>query len=163
MNAHQPPLSRRSPPVHALHPGDVACGGRGERMETLLGSCVAVILTDPRRTVGAMCHIVHSGPPTASVHRGSEHGPEALQSMDRLLVARGIQPQLCEAYVYGGGNMFPDLYRGPNVGAANADWVLRALAERGVRVVHDDLGGCCYRRVHWTVGGGEPRVRCVPV
>lgn len=156
-------MNRAPRPVHALHPGDVACGNRGDRMETLLGSCVAVILTDPRRTVAAMCHIVHSGRPAASVRRGSAHGPVALQAMDRLLVARGIQPQLCEAYVYGGGNMFPDLYRGPHVGDANADWVLNALADRGVRVLHDDLGGRCYRRVRWTVGDDEPQVRCVPV
>ena len=48
--------------VHVLHPGDVACGERGERFETLLGSCVAIVLTDPRRTIGAMCHIVHAMP-----------------------------------------------------------------------------------------------------
>ena len=40
-------------PLHTLHPGDVVCAERGDRMETLLGSCVAVVLTDPRRTVGA--------------------------------------------------------------------------------------------------------------
>lgn len=45
--------------VHTLHPGDVVCAERGDRLETLLGSCVAIVLTDPRRTIGAMCHIVH--------------------------------------------------------------------------------------------------------
>ena len=39
-------------------------GYAGDRMKTLLGSCVAVILTDQRRTVGTMCHIVHVGRPT---------------------------------------------------------------------------------------------------
>ena len=41
--------------------------------------------------------------------------------------------------------------------------MLNALADRGVRVLHDDLGGRCYRRVRWTVGDDEPQVRCVPV
>jgi chemotaxis protein CheD len=163
MNRTLSPRPGPAPPVHALHPGDVACGERGDRMETLLGSCVAVILTDPRRTVGAMCHIVHSGHPPATVRRGSAHGPVALEAMDRLLVARGIQPKLCEAYVFGGGNMFPDLYLETHVGDVNADWVLRALAARGVRVLRDDLGGRLYRQVRWTVGDDEPQVRCVPV
>ena len=55
--------------LHVLHPGGVACGERGERFETLLGSCVAIVLTDPRRTVGAMCHIVHAMPAPAGRHR----------------------------------------------------------------------------------------------
>jgi len=153
----------QQPLVHTLHPGDVACAERGEQLETLLGSCVAVILTDPRRTVGAMCHIVHAHDPSQRTPPSNAHGPFALGSMERLLIARGIQPGLCEAYVFGGGNMFPDLYRGIHIGAANADWVLRALAERGVRVLRDDLGGRFYRQVRWTVGEDEPQVRCVPV
>ncbi|MCU0686006.1 MAG: hypothetical protein MUF34_27800, partial [Polyangiaceae bacterium] len=51
--------------VHTLMPGDVACADRGERMETLLGSCIAIVLTDRRNTVGAMCHIVHCNPADA--------------------------------------------------------------------------------------------------
>ena len=31
---------------HVLQPGDFAIGTRGDRMDTLLGSCVAVVLTD---------------------------------------------------------------------------------------------------------------------
>lgn len=170
-----PNLSRRRPPtvswpfmvqqplVHTLHPGDVVCGERGEQLETLLGSCVAVILTDPRRTVGVMCHIVHSNDRSAHTRPSNAHGPAALEAMERMLIDRGIQPRLCEAYVFGGGNMFPDLYRETHVGAANADWVLRALAERGVRVLRDDLGGRFYRRVRWTVGSQEPQVRCESV
>ena len=48
------------PKLHVLHPGDVVCAEQGEQLETLLGSCVAIVLTDPRRTVAVMCHFVHS-------------------------------------------------------------------------------------------------------
>lgn len=58
MNAPLFPLRRLT-----LHPGDVACVDRGERLDTLLGSCVAILLTDPQRSVGAMCHVVHAGAP----------------------------------------------------------------------------------------------------
>ena len=53
--------------VHTLHPGDLAFATRGERLDTLLGSCVAIVLTDPRRTVGVMCHIVHARPAQRAV------------------------------------------------------------------------------------------------
>lgn len=146
-----------------LHPGDVACADAGGRLETLLGSCVAVILTDPRRTVGAMCHIVHA---QACRHdRGDAHhaGP-AIDAMFARLRARAIEPRLCEAYVYGGGNMFPGLADAAgHVGERNVEAVLARLASDRVRVVCRDVGGTAYRRLRWTVGPGEPEVVAVPV
>lgn len=145
-----------------LHPGDVACGVRGDCFETLLGSCIAVVLTDPRRTVGAMCHIVHSTS-GGSAPRDSAWGDVALDLMYDLLRARGITPRLCEAYVYGGGNMFPGLCATEHVGANNARWVLHALALDGVRVLAQDVGGNTYRRLSWTVGAAAPQVTAVAV
>jgi chemotaxis protein CheD len=158
------PVAARQPLVHTLHPGDVVCAGRGERLETLLGSCVAIVLTDPRRTVGAMCHIVHSGPAARpALASTSAHGEKALSTMYGLLRQRAITPTLCEAFVFGGGNMFPGLFTGVHVGSDNAEWALQALAADGVRVLHHDLGGNAYRRLAWTVGPQPPQVHAVPV
>jgi chemotaxis protein CheD len=149
--------------VHVLHPGDVVCAERGDRMETLLGSCVAIILTDPRRTVGAMCHIVHSGPASSATSASGAHADVALATLYGLLRERGLEPTQCEAYVYGGGNMFPDIFMRTHVGDDNAQWVLAALAEDGVPVLIDDVGGNTYRRLAWTVGPGLPHVIAVPI
>jgi len=149
--------------VYTLHPGDVACVGEGERMETLLGSCVAIVLTDPRRTIGAMCHIVHAKPALESAPRTSAHAGVALDSMYESLMARGITPRYCEAYVYGGGNMFPELVQQSSVGDSNASWALDALAQAGIRVIAHDLGGNTYRRLGWTVGREAPQVTAVDV
>jgi chemotaxis protein CheD len=158
------PMARPAPDlVRTLHPGDVACADRGEVLSTLLGSCVAVILTDPRRTVGVMCHIVHSKPPLSHEKSSTSYGAVAIEAMDRLLLARGISLRLCEAYVYGGGNMFPGLITQPHVGEANALWTLTTLREHGVRVIGQDLGGQVYRRLRWTVGADAPEVSQVPV
>jgi len=146
--------------VTVLHPGDVVLGYLGDRFETLLGSCISIILTDPRRTVAAMCHIVHSG--TAPVdERGAEttHAEPALAAMFSLLQGCGINPRLCEAYLVGGGNMFPALFKESHVGAGNTAWALRALAELGIPLRRQDTGGTAYRRITWTVGPGAPEVR----
>jgi chemotaxis protein CheD len=148
---------------YTLHPGDVACAVQGERLETLLGSCVAIVLTDPRRTVGTMCHIVHARRAATRAQETAAYAHVALESMYALLRARGITPRLCEAFVYGGGNMFPGLVRDGHVGDANARWALDALAEDGIRVLLDDLGGTAYRRLTWTVGADLPQVTAVPV
>lgn len=157
-----------SPPrVHLLHPGDLACADRGERFETLLGSCVAIVLTDPRRTVGAMCHVVHAGSPVAGNVRTTAYGDAALAQMSVMLRGRGIEPRLCTAWVVGGGNMFPRLAGVESahchVGDRNAAWALDRLAALGVRVLGHDLGGSTYRRLRWTVGPGAPEIHCVPV
>lgn len=148
--------------LHTLHPGDVACGTRGDRFATLLGSCIAVVLTDPRHTVGAMCHIVHSTPADGTP-RDSAWGDVALDLMYEMLRKRGIEPRLCEAYVYGGGNMFPGIFGTRHVGSTNAGWTLEALALDGVRVLHHDLGGTAYRKLTWTVGPGAPQVSANPI
>lgn len=149
--------------VYTLHPGDVVCANQGDRLETLLGSCVAIVLTDPRRTVAAMCHFVHPRRAVAEAQETSAFADVALESLFAMLEARGIAPGLCEAYVYGGGNMFPDLIRNAHVGNANASWALDALEGHGIRVLFQDLGGNAYRRFSWTVGHGAPHVVAVEV
>lgn len=150
-------------PVRFLHPGDVVSGTRGDRFETLLGSCVSIILTDPRRTVGAMCHIVHASEEAAQSGCNTAHAGSALCCMFNHLRRLGLEPRLCEAYVYGGGNMFPDLSSGAQVGDRNAHWALDALAEAGVHVIAQDLGGRGYRRLGWTVGPEAPQVATIDV
>jgi len=146
--------------VTVLHPGDVALARRGDGLETLLGSCVSIILTDPRRTVAAMCHIVHSGAAPVD-ERGTEttHAEPALAAMFDMLQGCGISPHLCEAYLYGGGNMFPSLFKQAHVGQNNTEWAVQALADLGIPLRRQDTGGTAFRRINWTVGPGAPEVR----
>ena len=149
--------------LHVLHPGDVVCANRDDQLDTLLGSCVAIILTDPRRTIAAMCHLVHSSPCGVRAVDNGAYAEVALGMMFRLLRQRGISPTLCVAYVYGGGNMFPAQVAQADVGAKNAQWALCELDEAGIPVIDQQLGGSAYRRVHWTVGHQLPQVRAVQV
>ena len=147
--------------MRELMPGDVALGLVGDQLKTLLGSCVSVILTDPRRTVGVMSHIVHVGIANAANQGNTAYGDPAMQAMFKLLLARGVAPTLCEAYVFGGGNMFPTVFAERHVGASNADWVLDYLNAKRIKIVNQDLGGHGYRKVSWTVGPTEPQIETV--
>jgi chemotaxis protein CheD len=146
-----------------LMPGDVALGLAGDELRTLLGSCVSVILTDPRRTVGAMCHIVHVGKPNAANRHNTAYAEVAMDDMFARLQDVGIPAQRCQAYVYGGGNMFPGIVSGTSVGDRNAQWVMDFLADHGIDVVEYSLGGTSYRKVSWTVGRTEPKVENVSI
>lgn len=154
-------LPGHTPEIHELMPGDVALGVAGDQLKTLLGSCVAVILTDSRRTVATMCHIVHVGQPNAVNADNTAYGMYAMESMFQCLLRIGVTPNLCDAYVYGGGNMFPHLYAKRHVGASNVEWVLEYLQSREIAVVDQSLGGNGYRKVSWTVGLSEPLVETV--
>lgn len=154
-------LHKNAVGVFDLMPGDVALGQAGEQLKTLLGSCVAVILTDPRRTVAAMCHIVHTGQPNAANRHNTAYGVCALDDMFQCLHHVGVTPRLCEAYVFGGGNMFPNLFHVNHVGRNNVTWVLHQLQQHHIRVVDQCLGGNGYRKVSWTVGPTEPVVEVV--
>jgi chemotaxis protein CheD len=149
--------------VRTLMPGDVICGDRDERLETLLGSCVSVVLTDRRRTIGAMCHIVHASRAPGPTDNPGAFADFAIDSMYRLLRDRGFSPGLCDAYVYGGGNMFPDLVVERHVGETNARTVLDRLRQDGVHLVKVDLGGANYRRLSWKIGPDHPQVATVAV
>lgn len=144
-----------------LMPGDVALGQAGDQVKTLLGSCVSVILTDPARTVGAMCHIVHVGRPNVANKKNTAYGEVAMQDMFARLRAVGVHPAKCDAYVFGGGNMFPGMFQTRHVGDSNVSWVLEYLEHQGIRVVDHCLGGNGYRKVSWTVGVNEPLVETV--
>lgn len=146
------------PRVQELMPGDVGFGHRGDQFKTLLGSCVSVILTDPARTVGAMCHIVHSSVPNSVNRHNTAYGSCAMDEMFHRLRRSGLSPTQCDAYVYGGGNMFPGLVTGDSVGDRNVRWVLDFLQAHRVNIVATGVGGMRYRKLAWTVGTGQPEL-----
>jgi len=160
MSIERYPLSVSALPGGAscveLLPGDVFLGRAGDQMKTVLGSCVSVILTDPRRTAGAMCHIVHVGKPNAANASNTAYGDVAMQQMFDQLSAVGLTPSRCLAYVYGGGNMFAQRVSTAHIGQKNAQWVLNFLQHRGIAIVDQSVGGNGYRKVAWTVGFEAP-------
>jgi chemotaxis protein CheD len=152
-----------APLSKVLAPGELAVGTRGDRFETLLGSCVSVVLTDPRRTIGAMCHVVHAGEPGRDTPGDTSFARPALQAMFDGLRRIGISAPLCQARVYGGGNMFPHLVKGSHIGASNSRRVLALLAEARIEVLSQSLGGNFYRKLTWVVGPAEPECLLVDV
>lgn len=144
-----------------LMPGDVVLGEVGDQFKTLLGSCVSVILCDPRRTIAAMCHVVFTGKPKAEHSASTAYGSAAMESMFARLREKGVNPLLCQAYVFGGGNMFPQFFSPKHVGASNSEWVLNFLHDHNIHVLDQCIGGNGYRKISWTVGSGEPLVETV--
>lgn len=160
--AMRAPLKRSPQGIYVLHPGDVGCADEGERLQTLLGSCVSICLSSPKRNVGGMCHIMYSGQPPLAQKYNTAYADAALRKLFADLRVKGVNPLSCDAYVYGGGSMFVAGANGSGkVGERNVVWALDFLAEAGIRIKAKSVGGAHYRKIDWLIGADAPEVRVV--
>lgn len=132
--------------------GQIAAGRPPERMRAVLGSCIGLAIYHPRLKTGAMAHVVlpdsagRGGPPGKFADTAV---PEMLRQLGRL----GVPAAGLAAKMAGGANMFNG--SGPlQIGDANAQAVLQALRAAGIRVLAQETGGTCGRRVTFDCAGG---------
>jgi chemotaxis protein CheD len=130
-----------------LQPGELAIVEAPQRVKTVLGSCVAVIMRSARLGLAAMAHCLL---PSAGVEAGGLLGAEALRYVDtsidlmlREFARRGATAQELEIKLFGGANSGGDAEPdcGYCVGKRNVEAALEALAARGLTLKSSDLGG----------------------
>ena len=149
-------LKHDTPQIFFLHPGDVAVGFTDDKFETLLGSCVSILLVSPCFNVAAICHYVHSSAPPRSRIRDASFASVAMRKMEHQLNHVGFNARLCRAYVFGGGNMFPGKNNMMDVGSMNVDWAFHYLERHKIPVFGSDIGNNYYRKLTWIVGPSDP-------
>jgi len=148
-----------------LLPGEWTTGGPGDVMSTLLGSCVAMVLWEPRMRLGAMCHFVlPTGVPGGMAHPDGRFANVAFMSMQRELSRRGVTLQRCTLRIYGGANTYET---GPgdvvDIGRRNIRRA-RALAdEAGLGVVEEHTGGLGWWRLRVDFATGEAQCQFNPL
>lgn len=152
----------RIDPIDVFLPqGGLFVGDASYRIRTLLGSCVSITLWHPRMKVGAMSHFLL---PTRSAGReltelDGRYGDEAMQLIVQELRAAGVPPAQCQAKVFGGGNMFPELAAAVSgaalVGQRNGEAARALLQAHGIGIVSESLFGIGYRQIIFEVGTGD--------
>jgi len=142
--------------MHFLHPGDVTVAFSGDRLETLLGSCVSVLLVSPCFQVACMCHFVYSSYPSKIKSKDASYAGVAMARMEHLLRNAGFSARLCRAYVFGGGNMFPSNGNLVDIGSKNVEWAFNYLQHKQIPVVDFETGQNYYRKLTWVVGASNP-------
>jgi chemotaxis protein CheD len=124
-------------------------------MGTILGSCVAACIRDPKAGVGGMNHFLLPGDKAGAAAGG---GPQALrygvQSMELLLNALyrlGAQRERLEVKLFGGARVIDGL---SDVGQQNAAFAERFLQAEGIALMGGSLRGEQARRIQfWPVSG----------
>jgi chemotaxis protein CheD len=146
-----------------LGPGDWQVGEEPCRVETVLGSCVAVTAHCARRGVGAICHCVL---PARGMGSGSgTSGPamyveSCIPGMFEWFEAHGMRVSELELKVFGGADM--ELGGGVStaaVGRRNVEALLALVDARGLRLAASDVGGSAGRKMIFYSDTGEVWVK----
>jgi chemotaxis protein CheD len=135
-------------------------GGAGETLVAYgLGACVAVGVRDTERGVGALAHVVLPERPDESGAAAGKFADSAVPAMLQQVVEAGAAYDDLDAFVVGGADIFalPELPTG--VGERTAEVARAALADAGVSVVADLVGGDQGRSVEFDAASGVVGVR----
>ena len=136
-----------------LHPGQVFWSTEPALVSTILGSCVAVCLWDPTLRIGGMNHYLlphRVGNGDSSPRYGNEAVRQLIVELERC----GSSTDALRAKVFGGANVLRAPGRGSeHLGAKNVEIARSLLAEAGIRVEAEDVGGKRGRKVFFQTNG----------
>jgi chemotaxis protein CheD len=142
-----------------LHPAQMAFCETPSRVETVLGSCVAVTMWDRRSHIGCICHAVL---PRAgdSISTPFKYVDSSIRFMLELLEARYVRRNEIEVKLFGGANMSTAARAGrPTVGHQNVEESLAILAAEGFTLRTSDTGGSSGRKLLFYSESGEVFVK----
>jgi chemotaxis protein CheD len=126
-----------------------------EVLVTVLGSCVAACVRDPRTGIGGMNHFMlpqsQSGN-WAGDSQSTRFGNFAMEKLINELIKAGCARDQLEIKVFGGGNVTDTQNQ---IGTQNAEFILRFLEAEGLRCAVRDLGGLLPRRIHYHPATGK--------
>ncbi|MES2265102.1 MAG: chemotaxis protein CheD [Pseudomonadota bacterium] len=145
-----------------LLPGEHFVGDARHRIRTLLGSCVSITLWHPRRRIGAMSHFLLSvGEKSHVAQLNGRYCEGAIALMLGELEQVGINPSECQAKIFGGGMMFPQIERAnvQGIGRRNGEMAERLLMAHNIPVVSESLFGVGHRHIIFNVRTGDVWVR----
>lgn len=160
-------LLRAGLPLAHLKIGECIVSTRPLLVSTVLGSCVSVCFHHPASGAGAMFHAML---PTLAMARDAKPCCKFVDSAMDLIVIRlgrlGVPLAGVECKLFGGGfTIQPErkehLRHVVDVGGKNVEAARKALAERGLRVLSEDVLGNFGRKLFFATHTGQVWMRPV--
>jgi len=130
---------------------------------TLLGSCVAVCLYDPKLKIGGMNHFLLPS-------RGKDHandtdvilaGDYAMEVLVNALINKGAQKSRLVAKAFGGGTIVTSIRMA--IGERNAEFAKEWLEREGIPLMASDFLGPWSRKVICVPNTGDAYCRRMPI
>lgn len=146
-----------------LHPGELRFGAAEDRMRTLLGSCLAIVMWHPAERCGGMAHCLL--PTRPGLRRRGSFDPRFVDEALPLLFAQAVQrdtdPNAYLIKLFGGSSMMAPLAAGPRdpIGQLNARSAAFHLSTLKLAVAAQDLGGDRHRMLDFDLSSGDVWVR----
>ncbi|KDE55721.1 chemotaxis protein CheD [Methanoculleus sp. MH98A] len=120
-----------------------------------LGSCIALILHDQRRSLAGLAHIMLPES-RGETDRPGKFADTAMCALLEEMTKLGSTKSSITAIVVGGASMFEFSANSLNIGERNAAVVKELLQEQGIRIEHEETGGKIGRSVYyWPEGKGR--------
>lgn len=145
-----------------VNPGGSYFGKGHCHVETLLGSCVAIIFWHPGMKIGGLCHYLLPARTRKKAHAGGldgRYGEEALLQMLNQIQDIGTNLEDYVVKVFGGARMLNLPQASTRVGDANVRFALDILKKYGVAITSQDLTGEGYRYLRFDLLTGDVWVR----
>lgn len=126
-----------------------------DKVETLLGSCISVIIWHASLKVGAMSHsIIDTRNNKNTQNLDSRYCDEAIKKMVHDLKMRGVKIEECHARIFGGASMLPKLKQA-KIDEKNYNISLVQLNEYKIPIVEQKVLGDHYRKIFFDVNTGN--------
>ena len=124
-----------------------------EVLTTVLGSCVAVCMRNPRTGFGGMNHFLlpSDGAPNGNGF-SLRYGTYSIERLINVLLSRGGDREILEVKVFGGANVLKGMVQ---IGSRNAEFVEDYLKKEGLTVSAHHLGGEIARRIRYYPKSGR--------
>ncbi|HIP16985.1 MAG TPA: chemotaxis protein CheD [Methanothermococcus okinawensis] len=128
-----------------------------EVLETLLGSCVALMLYDRGKRIGGMAHIMLPYTDNTKIRTPGKYANTAVPALITKLTILGARPNKLIAKIAGGSAMFKGSET-MNIGKKNIESTKKELSKYNIRVVKEDTGGEGSRTVKFYLKDGKVEI-----
>lgn len=136
---------------HYLYPSALFAEKAPHMVDTVLGSCVAVCLFDQQLRIGGINHYMlpfWNGNGLAS----PKYGNIATEKLIEKMLRNGATTQNMVAKIFGGANQMNTSLR---IGDQNIEIARQTLANYGIKVVAENVGGDVGRKLRYNTGTGQ--------
>ena len=136
---------------HYLYPSALFAEKKPFMVDTVLGSCVAVCLFDQKLNIGGINHYMlpfWNGNGLAS----PKYGNIATEKLVEKMLKNGATIQNMVAKVFGGANQ---MNSSMEIGARNIEIAKEVLANHGIKIIAENVGGSVGRKLKYHTGTGQ--------
>ncbi len=142
-------------------PGEFYVTARNEAVVTVLGSCVSACIRDPVFGVGGMNHfMLPKNAPNGGWDKdggiSTRYGNVAMEQLINEILKNGGARKNLEVKIFGGGRILSQM---TDIGLKNINFVRAFIKTEGLKLVSEDVGDICPRKVHYYPRSGKVLVK----